>query len=430
MKKYNTRVVVGAQWGDEGKGKVSDYLAQTSDVVVRYQGGNNAGHTIVFDNKKFALKHIPSGIFSPKAKNIMGQGMVINPKMLLDEINYLKENGITDFNLLISDRAHIILPYHMDLDEAYESVKAQADPKKAIGTTKKGIGPCYEDKYGRIGIRFGEFIIPEVFREKLADALLIKNKVLGAFGYKEYDVETLFNEYRKYAEQLAKYVCETGSILAKEIEAEKSVVFEGAQGTMLCIENGTYPYVTSSSPTASAIPLGTGINPHYINRVTGIVKAYTTRVGAGGLPTEIEDLELAAKIREIGREYGTVTGRARRIGWLDLVVIKQAIRVNGLTDIAITLLDVLDFASEINVCIGYELNGKTIDYIPGANYEFEKCKPIYITLKGWEQDTTKVKSFNDLPENAKNYLREIEKFIGIPIKMFSVGPDREQTIEI
>ena len=429
---YNTRVVIGAQWGDEGKGKVSDYLAQNSDLVIRYQGGNNAGHTIEFGGNRYALKHIPSGVFNPKTKNIMAQGMVINPKMLLDEMKQLEEKGITDYQLFISDRAHVILPYHMDLDGAIEELKASVNPAKAIGTTKKGIGPAYEDKAARIGIRFGDFIHEETFKDVLADALLIKNKVLKSLGLAEYSVDQIFNEYKEYAKKLAPLVRETGSMLADELDNGKSAVFEGAQGVMLCIENGTYPYVTSSSPTASSIPLGTGLNPSYINRVTGIVKAYTTRVGAGALPTILEEInpQLAEHIRVRGREFGTVTGRPRTVGWLDAVVLKHAKRVSGLTDLTVTLLDVLDELDEIKIAYAYELDGKEINYIPGSNPQFAKCQPKYITMKGWKKDITGVKTYNDLPQETKDYLSKIEELTGIPVTMFSVGPDREQTIEI
>ena len=430
--KYNTKVVIGAQWGDEGKGKVSDYLAQNSDIVVRYQGGNNAGHSIQFNNQKYALKHIPSGIFNPKTKNIMAQGMVINPKMLIDEINELESKGIKDYQLFISDRAHVILPYHLDMDQALEDLKASVDPKKMIGTTKKGIGPAYEDKAGRIGIRFGDFINPKAFKSALEDALLVKNKILAAFGIKPYTVDQIFDEYRAYAKRLASMVTETGDMLAKEMESGKSVVFEGAQGVMLCIENGTYPFVTSSSPTASSIPLATGLNVSYINQVTGIVKAYTTRVGSGAMPTIIENTnpKLAGYIRQKGNEFGTVTGRARKIGWLDTVLLKHSTRVSGLTDLTVTLLDVLDELDEIKIATKYVLDGKEIDYIPGSNDQYERCIPQYITMKGWKTDTTKVQSYAELPQETKDYLGKIEELVGIPVKMFSIGPDRNQTIEI
>ncbi len=431
MNKYNTQVVIGAQWGDEGKGKISDYLAQKADIVVRYQGGNNAGHSIVIDGKRYALKHIPSGVFNPKTINIMAQGMVINPKMLLEEIQSLKNNGIKNFNLTISDRAHIILPYHLDLDAAFEELKGSINPQKMIGTTKKGIGPAYEDKAARIGIRMGDFINEDSFREALTDTLVIKNKVLKAFGLKEYTVDQIVNEYKDYAKALAPLVTETGSLLAKELSEGKSAVFEGAQGVMLCLDNGTYPYVTSSSPTASAIPLGTGLNPKYIDKVIGIVKAYTTRVGTGALPTEIEksDPKIAAHIREVGREYGTVTGRPRRIGWMDTVVLKHSARVSGLTELSIMLLDVLDDLETIKIAYAYELNGKEIDYIPGSNSEYEKVKALYIEMPGWKEDISKVTSWDKLPQKAKDYVNKIQELVGVKVSMISVGPDRSQTIE-
>ncbi|CAM9105666.1 adenylosuccinate synthase [Mycoplasma marinum] len=424
---YKTKVVIGAQWGDEGKGKVSDYLAQKADLVVRYQGGNNAGHTIEFGGNKYALKHIPSGVFNPKTTNIMAQGMVINPKMLLDEIAELKSKGISDFKLLISDRAHVILPYHLDLDGAIEELKG---PIKKIGTTKKGIGPCYEDKYARIGIRYGDFINEDVFLEKLEDTLLIKNKVLKAFDLKTYTAKEIFEEYKEYAAILKERVVETGSLLAKEIESGKSVVFEGAQGVMLCIDNGTYPFVTSSSPTASAIPLYAGLSNKHVTSTIGIVKAYTTRVGVGALPTEIHEASINDDICERGREYGTVTGRRRRIGWLDTVVLKHSARVSGFTELTMTLLDVLDNRETIKIGYAYELDGKEIDYIPGSNTEYDRVDVKYIEMPGWNEDITKVKKYEDLPKNTKAYIEKVEELVGVPVKIFSVGPDREQTIEI
>ena len=432
MKKYNTRVVIGAQWGDEGKGKISDYLAQKADMVVRYQGGNNAGHSIVFDGTRYALKHIPSGVFNPTTINVMAQGMVINPKMLLDEMKDLENKGITDYNLVISDRAHIILPYHLDLDEAWETLKASVSPNKMIGTTKKGIGPAYEDKAARIGIRMGDFINEDSFKEGLKDALLIKNVVLKAFGLKTYTVDEIFNEYKVYAKLLAHRVTETGSLIAKAANEGKEIIFEGAQGVMLCLDNGTYPYVTSSSPTASSIPLATGLNPSYISNVTGIVKAYTTRVGTGAMPTRIEesDPELAAHIRKVGHEFGTVTGRPRFIGWLDTVLLKHATRVSGLTDLSIMLLDVLDDLDTIKIGYAYELDGKEIDFIPGSNAVYDSVKVKYIEMPGWKQDTTNVKTWEELPKEAQNYILKIQELVGVKVSMFSVGPDRTQTVNI
>ena len=426
--KINTKVIVGAQWGDEGKGKISDFLSQSADVVVRYQGGNNAGHTIEFDGKKFALKHIPSGIFNSKTINIMAQGMVINPKDLLEEIKGLNEKNIVDYQLYISDKAHVIMPYHKDLDEKYEEIKKEADPKKMIGTTKKGIGPAYEDKYARTGIRFGDFINVESFTERLKDNLLIKNKILKGLGLKTYDYKTLIEEYVVYANKLKKYVIETGSFLEKQIVDGKSVILEGAQGVHLCIENGTYPYVTSSSPTASAVPLYTGLSNKYFLNALGIVKAYTTRVGAGSFPSEIQDETLANEIRIKGNEFGTVTKRPRRIGWLDIVLLKHSVRVSGLTEIAITLLDVLTGMDKIKIGINYILKGNKIDYIPGSISDIDNIEVEYIEMDGWKEDITNVKSLKELPIAARNYLLKIEELLGIKISMFSVGPDRSQTI--
>ena len=432
MNKYNTRVVIGAQWGDEGKGKISDYLAQKAEMVVRYQGGNNAGHSIVFDGTRYALRHIPSGVFNPKTINVMAQGMVINPKMLLEEMADLEAKGITDYNLVISDRAHVILPYHLDLDEAWETLKGQVSPDKMIGTTKKGIGPAYEDKAARIGIRMGDFIHEESFKEALEDALLIKNKVLQAFDLKTYTVDEIFNEYKEYAKILAHRITETGALIAKAADEGKEIIFEGAQGVMLCLDNGTYPYVTSSSPTASSIPLAAGLNPSYISRVTGIVKAYTTRVGTGALPTRIEesDPEIAQHIRKVGREYGTVTGRPRWVGWLDTVVLKHATRVSGLTDLSIMLLDVLDELDTIKIGYAYELDGKEIDYIPGSNRVYESVKVKYVEMPGWKQDITGVKTWDELPVEAQNYILKIQELVGVKVSIFSVGPDRTQTITL
>lgn len=430
MNLYKTKVIVGAQWGDEGKGKISDFLAQNSDVVVRYQGGNNAGHTIVFDNKKYALKHIPSGIFNPKTINIMAQGMVINPKMLLEEISELESKGITKYKLYISDRAHVIMPYHLDIDDATEKLKSSVDPKKMLGTTKKGIGPAYEDKYSRIGIRYGDFINEKSFKNALNDALLIKNKFLKSLGLSEYTMEDIFEEYKTYAEKIKHMVVETSSMLDNLITDGKEVVFEGAQGVMLCIENGSYPYVTSSSPTSSSVPLGTGLSTKHINDTIGIVKAYSTRVGTGALPTEIKNKELNNYIREKGNEYGTVTGRPRRVGWLDTVVLKHAARVSGFTELAITLLDVLDGLDTIKIGYAYEKDGKEINFIPGSNDEYEKYNVKYIEMPGWKKDITKITSFDELPQKAKNYILKIQELVGVKISMFSVGPDRKQTIYV
>ena len=419
----NTLVVVGIQWGDEGKGKMTDYLGQKADVVVRFQGGNNAGHTITFGGNKYALQSIPSGIFNPRIKNVMANGMVINPKAAIAELEGLKQRGITDFQLFISDRAAVIMPYHIMLDGAYETLKGG----KNIGTTKKGIGPAYTDKYSRIGIRIGDLLDKEYFAERLKDALLQKNMELKMLGLEPLDYDTLYNEYIEYGEILKPYVCDTSILLNKEVEAGKKILFEGAQGVMLCIENGTYPFVTSSSPTAASVPLGAGLAPRYIDKALGICKAYTTRVGAGPFPTEIEG-DLANYIRERGHEYGTVTGRPRRVGYLDAVALRHACRVSGINYLSIMLFDVLSGLKTVKICTGYELDGKKIDYVPATLSALERCKPIFIELPGWDEEITDIRDYVKLPNNAKQYLRKIEELTNTEIAIVSVGPDRTQTI--
>jgi len=421
----STLVVEGSQWGDEGKGKITDYLAQEADVVVRSQGGNNAGHTIVINNEKFALRSIPSGIFNPNIKNILANGMVINPKQLLEELHGLESRGITNYKLYISNRAHIVLPYHETLDGAYEDYKGS----RKIGTTKHGIGPCYSDKANRIGIRIGEFVNEEEFKECLTNTLSIKNMELKMLGLPEMNVDSIFNEYKEYAKEIKKFVCDTSLLIEEELEKGSKILFEGAQGVMLCIDHGTYPYVTSSSPTGAAVPLNCGIAPKYINNVLGICKAYTTRVGSGPFPTEI-DGDLANYIRERGHEYGTVTKRPRRIGWLDCVTLNYARRVSGINYLSIMLLDVLTGLDEIKICYDYDLDGKPLNTVPATLKELEKVTPKYITLKGWKEDITQVKSFDELPENAKAYIRKIEELTKAEVAIFSVGPDRSQTIKL
>lgn len=419
----NTLVVVGIQWGDEGKGKMTDFLAQNADVVVRYQGGNNAGHTITFGGNKYALQSIPSGIFNPRIKNVMANGMVINPKAAIAELEGLKQRGITDFQLFISNRAAVIMPYHIMLDGAYEALKGG----KQIGTTKKGIGPAYSDKYSRVGIRIGDLLEPEYFAERLENALLQKNMELKMLGLEEMDFDTLYKEYLEYGEYLKPYICDTSILLNKEIEEGRKVLFEGAQGVMLCIENGTYPFVTSSSPTAASVPLGAGIAPRYIDKALGICKAYTTRVGAGPFPTEL-DGELAHYIRERGHEYGTVTGRPRRVGYLDVAALKHACRISGINYLSIMLFDVLSGLETVKICTGYELDGKVIDYIPATINALERCKPVYIEMPGWTEDLSQMTSYDELPENAKAYISKIEELTNTEVAVISVGPDRTQTI--
>lgn len=417
-------VIVGVQWGDEGKGKMTDFLAQRADVVVRYQGGNNAGHTITFGGQKYALQSIPSGIFTPRIKNFMANGMVINPKAAIEELEKLNSRGITDYQLHISNRATVIMPYHMELDGAYEALKGG----KQIGTTKKGIGPAYADKYSRIGIRMGDLLDKEYFAERLHDALLQKNLELKSLGKPEMDFDALYNEYLAYGEKLRPYICDTARLLNDEVKKGSKILFEGAQGVMLCIEHGTFPFVTSSSPTAASVPLCTGIAPKYIDHALGICKAYTTRVGAGPFPTEI-DGPLADQIRERGHEFGTVTGRPRRVGYLDTVALRHACMVSGIDFLSVMLFDVLSGLETIKICDAYELDGKLIDYVPSTLSDYERCKPHYVELKGWQEDITNVRNYEDLPETAKAYLSKIEELTGVEVAVISVGPDRTQTIQ-
>lgn len=412
-------VVVGSQWGDEGKGKITDYLAHRADIVVRYQGGNNAGHTIEFNHQKYALRLIPSGIFSGNDV-ILGNGMVINPKALLEEIQYLKDASIKTDAILISDRAHVVLPYHIQIDELQEKQRAN----KNIGTTKKGIGPTYVDKYARIGIRIGEFIDEALFKERLEEVLPIKKKEFPEITFTS---EEIFNEYKEYAKQIKPMVSDTALVLDQAFKEGKNILFEGAQGTMLDIDYGTYPFVTSSHPGANGVCEGAGIGPIMIDEAIGIVKAYTTRVGSGAFPTEIEG-EMANQIREVGHEYGTVTKRPRRIGWFDAVVVNQARRISGLTGISLMLLDVLTGIETLKICNAYTLEGKTIQALPSTIKELNKVQPVYEEMPGWSEDITNVTSFDELPINCQNYLRRIEALVSCPIVMFSVGPDRTQTI--
>ncbi len=421
----STLVIVGSQWGDEGKGKITDYIAQESNVVVRSQGGNNAGHTISFDGEKFALRTIPSGIFNPKIKNVMANGMVINPKQMLEELEGLEQRGIKDYQLFISNRAHVVMPYHQDLDGAYEQFKGD----KKIGTTKRGIGPCYADKANRIGIRICDLIDPIIFKKVLKDTLTIKNMELKMLGIPEYDFDSLYNEYVEYGKKIKPFVCDTSLLLEEEIEKDSKILFEGAQGVMLCLDHGTYPYVTSSSPTGASVPLNAGIAAKNINNVLGICKAYTTRVGEGPFPTEIEG-ELAGYIRERGHEYGTVTKRPRRVGYLDCVALNYARRVAGINYLSLMLFDVLSGLDKIKICYAYSLDGKIINTVPASLDEYYRCKPIYLEMDGWNEDISNVRSFEELPLNAQKYLRKIEELTKTEIVIFSVGPDRLQTIKL
>lgn len=421
---YRTLSIVGSQWGDEGKGKITDYFAQQADVIVRWAGGDNAGHTIVIKGIKYKLSIVPSGVFNKKSINVIGNGCVVNLRKLVSEINYLQEHGFDCKNLRISDRAHLIFPYHMKIDELQEEYRQ----KDLIGTTKKGIGPCYQDKAERIGIRLGDLFDEKGFLQKLENNLKFKNEVLTkVFNSEVFDPKLIWKEYLALFQQIKTLVTDTSILVDNAIHMHQKVLFGGAQGVMLDLDHGTYPFVTSSNPTAASIPVGVGIAPRYINNVLGIVKAYNTRVGTGPFPSEIFG-EVETYIRETGREYGTVSGRARRIGWFDSILMKHSLRISGYTSMAIMLLDVLTTIKELKICIGYEYQGQQIDYVPSTIKEYEMCKPILITMPGWDEDISNVTIFEDLPNNAQQYLMKLEEIIGVPISLFSVGPDREQTI--
>lgn len=415
-------VVVGSQWGDEGKGKITDFLSHDADVVARYQGGDNAGHTIVFNHETFKLRLIPSGIFYANKISVIGNGVVLNPKSLVNELKYLHNRGILTDNLKISNRAHIILPYHILIDQLQESAKVNK-----IGTTNKGIGPAYMDKAERIGIRVADLLEKETFAEKLKQNLTEKNRLLS----KMYDQEPLkfsdiFNEYYEYGQILKPYVTDTSVIINEALDQNKHVLFEGAQGVMLDIDHGTYPFVTSSNPVAGGVTIGSGVGPWRINEVIGVCKAYTSRVGEGPFPTELND-STGDFIRETGHEYGTVTKRPRRIGWFDSVVMRHAKRVSGLSHLSLNCLDVLTGLKTVKIAKAYKLNGKIIYNYPASLHEIEQCKPIYDELPGWNEDITHVKDFSDLPLNAQNYVKRISELVGVNLATFSVGPDRIQT---
>lgn len=419
-----TLVVVGSQWGDEGKGKITDYFATRADMVVRYQGGNNAGHTVVFDGQKYSLQSIPSGIFNPKTVNVMGNGMVVNPVSVCAELDKLHDRGITDYQLFISNRAAMVMPWHPMLDGAYEKGKGD----KMIGTTKKGIGPAYADKYSRVGLRMGDLLEPDYFRERLEAALDVKNRELEMLGLEKFDADQVYEQYMELAKRLSPMICDTSDLINRALlEDDKRILFEGAQGQMLCIEHGTYPFVTSSSPSAASVPVGAGIAPKWIRNVVGVAKAYCTRVGAGPFPTELFD-EIGDGIRERGHEYGTVTGRPRRVGWFDAVVGRYTSRLAGTTHWAVMLLDVLSGLDTIKICTAYELDGKQIQTPPSTIASLARCKPVFIEMPGWKEDISGCHEFDELPENAKNYVRKLEEVTGTPVGMISVGPDRKQTI--
>ena len=419
--------VIGAQWGDEGKGKVVDLVAEKADIVVRFSGGDNAGHTVINSFGKFALHLIPSGIFSTTAVSVIGNGVVINPKVIFQEIDMLKERGIdvSPSRLSISDRAHLIMPYHLLLDELEE----KALGNKAIGTTRKGIGPVYSDKTARRGIRVGDLLDKQGFKEMLRNVMEGKNRILtNIYGAEPLSLEKVYNEYVEYGERLKPYVRETTMILNEALEGGKLVLLEGAQGTLLDLDFGTYPYCTSSSPIAGGASIGSGIGPTRMNGILGVFKAYCTRVGGGPFPTELND-EIGNQIRERAHEFGTTTGRPRRIGWFDGVAAKFSQRVNGFTGMALTRFDILDVMPTLKVCTGYKLDGKVINYFPANLALLAKCVPIYEELPGWMISTEEVRKYKDLPAAAKKYVKALEELAGCPANLICVGPAREQTIE-
>jgi len=418
-------VVVGAQWGDEGKGKIVDLLTQYADLVVRFQGGNNAGHTIVLKGEKFVVHLIPSGILYQDKKCVIGNGVVLDPPVLIEEIDEIKKRGYfqDDSQLMISEETHLILPYHRRIDVAREKFFK-------IGTTGRGIGPAYEDKVVRCGIRVVDLIDEKIFREKLKANLIQKNIYLTqVLGEKGFEFSEIFDEYLQYKNRLERYVKNTSLILHEEIQKGKHVLFEGAQGALLDLDHGTYPYVTASNTLAGNACAGSGIGPTMINSVIGVGKAYTTRVGEGPLPTELQD-EIGEKIRERGGEYGATTGRPRRCGWFDAVVVNHSIRVNGIREMVITKLDVLNDFDTIKICVGYRMGGKVFCHLPSNLEILKHSEPVYEELKGWKSEIKGVRNFKDLPRHAQRYLKRIQKLIGTKITMISVGSERDETVEV
>ncbi|HEY5018266.1 MAG TPA: adenylosuccinate synthase [Streptosporangiaceae bacterium] len=419
-------VIVGAQWGDEGKGKATDLLGDSVDYVVRYQGGNNAGHTVVIGDESYALHLLPSGVLSRSAIPVIGNGVVIDPAVLISEIDGLAERGVSCDRLLISANAHLIMPHHIALDKVTERHLGNS----RIGTTGRGIGPTYSDKAARMGIRMQDLFDPGILREKLELVLREKNQVLTkVYNRRTIDADAVAAEYLRYGQRLGRYVADTGLILNQALDQDKVVLLEGAQATLLDVDHGTYPFVTSSSPTAGGACAGSGLGPTRITRVIGILKAYTTRVGAGPFPTELTDAQ-GEWLRKTGSEYGVTTGRPRRTGWFDAVIARYATRVNGITDYFITKLDVLSGLEKVPVCVGYDVDGRRQDEMPMTQTEFHHAVPVYEYLDGWWEDISRVKDPADLPPNARAYLAALEDLIGAPISAVGVGPRRDQTLQL
>ena len=419
-------IIVGTQWGDEGKGKIVDYLANKAQYVVRSQGGSNAGHTVVVDNVKYKLRLLPSGILHKDKVCIIGNGVVIEPKVFLSEIDGLIERKVNMSNLKISNRAHVLMPYHKILDELQEEDLGE----NKLGTTKNGIGPCYMDKASRLGIRIVDLMNKEVFAKKLKFNVELKNKLLKKlYNHDGINYEELLKEYLEYADRLRPYVADTTTILNKAIKEKKNILFEGAQATMLDLDHGTYPFVTSSYPAAGGACTGSGVGPRKIDNVIGVVKAYSTRVGEGPFPSELFD-DVGQFIRDKGGEYGTVTGRARRCGWLDACVIKYASYINGLDSIAITRLDILDELEKLKICVAYKYNGEILEDYPADLDILSKVEPVYEEFDGWKTSTTNIREYDKLPENAKKYLKRLSEVIDTEISIVSVGAGRDETIII
>jgi adenylosuccinate synthase len=417
-------VVVGAQWGDEGKGKVTDLIAERADVVIRYQGGNNAGHTIVRGSETYKFHLIPSGILYPGKMCLIGNGVVVDPKVMTEEIVGLHSRGIDTSGLKISANAHVIMPYHLMLDHAGESKLG----KLQIGTTRRGIGPCYADKSARLGIRIQDLLDEKILRKKIYTALETKRQALRPFAKDPaLDLHAMTDEYHTLDHQLERYIANTPPIVWNALDRDRLVVFEGAQGAMLDLDHGTYPFVTSSNPVAGAACVGAGVGPKEIDDVWGIAKAYTTRVGAGPFPTELFD-ENGAHLSKVGAEFGTTTGRARRCGWFDAVVGRYAVRVNGITDLVVTKLDVLSGLPKVPICVGYEVDGQRVDEMPMTQTAFHHATPIFEELDGWWEDIDKARTFADLPDTAQRYVQRIEELCGARVSVIGVGPGREENV--
>ncbi|MEW6531076.1 MAG: adenylosuccinate synthase [Thermodesulfobacteriota bacterium] len=422
----STLVIVGTQWGDEGKGKIVDLLTKRAHVVVRFQGGNNAGHTLKVKDEQIIVHLIPSGILYPDTLNIIGNGLVVDPAVLLHEKEELRKKGHfkKDKQLVISDRAHVIMPYHKVMDQGREKMLGKAK----IGTTGRGIGPAYEDKASRMGIRMIDLIRPDVLRQRVTRALVEKNCIIEhCFKLPPLSADQIIEEYSEYGRKLAVHIADASALLQARVEKGNHVLFEGAQGTLLDIDHGTYPFVTSSSVLAGNVCCGSGISPNRVDKIWGVVKAYSTRVGEGGFPTELTD-ELGTRMRDVGAEYGATTGRPRRCGWLDLVILSHSVRLNGLTGLAVTKLDVLTGISPIKIATAYMSNGKVLDRVPSNVADLEKVAPRYSELPGWDEPLGECRSFEDLPSNAKHYINTIENLTGVPVTLISVGPAREQSI--